>query len=104
MVNTAAPPNPIQLGLLMILLGLFASWAAGSDIAAHWPVLVFGAKLCDGLILASGVLLLAAGVWHLRMRGARRAPPALGAVAAGTFALTLFAGVLSGAIPCSGPG
>ena len=104
MPDTAAPSDRYQLGLLMTLLGLFAGWAGASDIAAHWPILVFGARLCDLMILTSGVLLLTAGVWHLLTRGHKLAPPAVGAVAAGTFALTLFAGVWLGAIPCSSPG
>ena len=99
MVKTAAPPNPIQLGFLMILLGLFAGWAGASDIAARWPILVWGARLYDLMIPASGVLLLTAGVWQLLARGRRPAPPALGAAAAGIFASTFFAGAGSGAIP-----
>ncbi len=87
----------------MIVLGLFAAWAGVSDILRNWTVLVSGARVCDTIILASGILLLAAGGWRLLARGMQRAAARLGAIAAGVFAVTLFVGVWSGAIPCSGP-
>ncbi len=67
-------------------------------------MLVFGARLCDVLILASGIILLAAGIWRLAVRGMRRASSALAAVGATGFSATLFLGLWTGAIPCSGLG
>jgi len=87
----------------MIVLGLFAGWAGGGDILRHWAHLVFGARVCDVLVLVSGVLLLIAGLWHGLTRGKQSAAAAVGSLAAGLFAVTLFTGVLTGAIPCSGP-
>ncbi len=87
----------------MIALGLFAAGSVTSEILRKWQVLVPGARMCDVVILISGVALLAAGILQLLTGGKRRFPAALGAIAAGLFAATLLVGVLSGAIPCSGP-
>jgi len=88
----------------MVALGLLAIWAGGSDIVSRWPALVFGARLCDVLILISGTVLLAAGIWHIAAREMRRPSLVLAAVGATGFSATLFIGLLTGAIPCSGAG
>jgi hypothetical protein len=88
----------------LVVTGVLAIWAGTSDILSRWRYLVFGARLCDVLILASGVLLLASGVWQIFFRTGRATAGWIAAGAATTFALTLFGGVWSGAIPCSGPG
>lgn len=101
-----AAPVQERFGLLsswMIALGLLAIYASSSNMSQRWPALVFGARVCDILILASGALLLASGVWRLLTQRRRRAATGLGALSAATFAATLFLGVWSGAIPCSGP-
>jgi len=85
-------------------LGLLAVWAGASDASRRWSMLFFGARVCDVLIVASGVVLIAAGVLQLVIRTMRRTSCAIAAAGAAGFAATLFAGVWSGAIPCSGPG
>ncbi len=86
----------------MIALGVLAIYAGGSDMMVRWPALVFGARLCDVLILASGIALLAAGLWQSASRRMFRPSSLLAAGAATGFSATLFFGVWSGAIPCSG--
>jgi len=88
----------------MIALGLFAMWAAASDILRRWSYLTSGARICDALILASGLLLFTAGAWLFLTREQQAWAAALGSLSAGLFAATMFVGVWSGAIPCSGPG
>ena len=96
--------KPYELIIWMLLLGLFAIWAGASDMGRRWPALVFGAKVCDVLIVASGVLLVASGMARLMIRGMQRPFAVTGTAGAGLFSLTLLIGVWSGAIPCSGPG
>ena len=98
-----APKKNLQLAFWMIALGLLATWIGASDMPKGLAYRTLEARLCDVLILLSGVLLLAAGVAYFVITGYRRAASTVGAVAAGVFAMTLFVGVLSGAIPCSGP-
>jgi hypothetical protein len=92
------------LAFWMIVLGMLATWAGASDIHKRWVALASGARVCDALILASGILLLTAGAWQALSRGRQRASAAIGAVASGAFTATLLLGVWTGAIPCSGPG
>jgi hypothetical protein len=92
-----------SLAIWMTVLGFFAIWVGASHILRRWSYLVLGARVCDVAIVTSGALLLCAGLWHGLTRGKQRAAAGLGSLAAGIFALTLFAGVLTGAIPCSGP-
>ncbi len=93
-----------SLSFWMFLLGAFAAWAGGAEILRQWNYLVPGARVCDALFLASGVGLLAAGGWRSFGRMNRRAADWLGAASAGVFTVTLFAGMLTGAVPCSGAG
>ena len=92
----------MSLVFWMIALGVLAIWAGGSDMMARWPALVFGARLCDVLILTSGIALLVAGLWQSAARSMFRPSSFLAAGAATGFSATLFLGVWSGAIPCSG--
>ncbi len=91
-----------NLTFWMVALGPLAIWAGASDIAARWPALVLGARVCDVLILASGILLLVAGVWRLITRRFIRLAAGLACTGACLFAATLLIGVWTGAIPCSG--
>jgi hypothetical protein len=86
----------------LIALGSLAIWAGASDIHLRWSALVPGARICDLLIVTSGVLLCAAAVWILLMRRMLKPAALLGSAGAGLFAVTLLVGVWSGAIPCSG--
>lgn len=86
-----------------MVLGLLAVWAGGSDLARLWSVLASGARICDVLILASGALLLASGVVQFAIRTMRRVGCVMTVAGAMGFSATLFGGVWSGAIPCSGP-
>jgi hypothetical protein len=92
----------ITLPLWMIALGFLALYAGSSDVQRTWAYKILAAKLCDVAILASGVLLLAAGVACIVSSGYRRAAFIVGAISAAMFAVTLFVGVLTGVIPCSG--
>jgi hypothetical protein len=104
-METPAPRRKFnELVLWMLLLGLFAIWAGASDIGRHWPTLVFGAKLCDVLIVVAGARRVVAGAARLLIRRMNPVVAALGAAGAGLFSVTLLIGVWSGAIPCSGPG
>jgi uncharacterized membrane protein HdeD (DUF308 family) len=87
----------------MIVLGLFAIWAAASDMFRKWVRLASGSRTCDVPILASGVLLSVAGAWLLLTRDNRPQAAGLGSLAAAMFAGTLAVGLWSGVIPCSGP-
>ncbi len=100
-----APSNSKNFSFVfwMIALGLLASWAGGTDLVTRWHALVFGARLCDILILASGAVLLAAGIWRIWRRAGRRTSSLAAAAGAAVFSATLLIGVWSGAIPCSGP-
>jgi hypothetical protein len=93
-----------NLTFWMILLGALAAWISVADIQRNWRYLVTGARTCDGLFLACGILLLISGGWRGLSRAAPRVASWLAAASAAAFALTLLAGVLSGAIPCSGVG
>ena len=93
-----------NLTFWMILLGVLAASMSVADILQRWRYLVTGARLGDALILASGVLLLASGAWRGLSRTAPRAVSWLGAASAAIFTVTMVAGVLSGAIPCSSVG
>jgi len=103
METASQRPRYDSLVFWFIVLGSLATWAGASDIHRRWPILVSGARVCDLLILASGVLLFAAGGLSLMVRRMRKPAAALGSAGAGLFAVTLLVGVWSGAIPCSGP-
>ena len=84
--------------------GLLATVVAVSEMQKQqWAYLIFEAKLCVILILLSGVLLLAASTTCFWIVKYRPAAYVAGAAGGGLFALTIFVGMLSGAIPCSGP-
>jgi len=87
----------------MIAGGSVATWIAASAMQNKWAYRLPETKICDLSILLSGVVLLAAGASWLLFNGYRRAACAFGAVAASVFAMTLFLGLISGAMPCSGP-
>ncbi len=87
-----------------ILLGVLAVWMSSADILQRWRYLVTGAQIGDALILTSGALLLVSGAWRSLSRTAPRAASWLAAAAAAIFSVTMVAGVLSGAIPCSAVG
>jgi hypothetical protein len=93
-----------NLTFWMILLGALAASMSVADILQRWSCLVMGARVGDALILASGVLLLASGAWRGLSRTAPRTASWLGAASAAIFSVTMVAGVLSGAIPCSAVG
>ncbi len=93
-----------NLTFWMILLGALAGLMSAADILQRWSYLVAGARLGDVLILASGILLLGSGAWRGLSRTAPRAASWLGAAAAAMFVAAMFAGVVSGAIPCSAVG
>jgi len=99
----ATPKKHLALPLWIIAFGLTATYAGASDMQKLWIYRTLEAKICDLAILASGILLLAAGTAYILGTGFRRAALMVGAVAAAGFAMTLFIGVLTGAIPCSGP-
>jgi hypothetical protein len=84
--------------------GALALWAGITDMLQRWRYELFEARLCDVLIVASGVLLLGAGLWRALSKAGSSAAVWTGAVGAAAFALTLFGGMWSGAIPCSGAG
>jgi hypothetical protein len=88
----------------MIALGLLAVYAGGVNVVYHWSVLVFGARLCYVLIAVSGVALLAAGIGRMTSQAVRRASCAVAAAGSIGFSATLFIGIWTGAIPCSGFG
>jgi hypothetical protein len=102
MGTTSSKVRQFNLTFWMIALGLLAVYAGGMDIVHRWSALVFGARLCDMLIAASGVTLLVAGAWRIATRAMRRASYSIAAAGAGGFSATLFLGVWLGAIPCSG--
>jgi hypothetical protein len=93
-----------NLTFWMILLGILAASMSVADILQRWSYLVTGARIGDGLILASGILLLASGAWIGLSRTAPRAAAWLGAASAAMFVVTMITVVLSGAIPCSAVG
>lgn len=93
-----------NLTLWMILLGALAALMSVADILQRWRYLAAGARAGDALILASGVLLIASGAWRGLSRSASRAATWLGAGSAAIFTVTMIAGILSGAIPCSAVG
>ncbi len=93
-----------NLDFWILLLGGVAIFISAADIVQHWAYLFAGARICDVLFLASGLALLAAWVWRRMSRPHSNRALCLAATSAGVFALTLGAGVLIGAIPCSGAG
>ncbi len=93
-----------NLTFWMLLLGAIAVLMSAADILQRWSYLVTGARIGDALILASGILLLASGAWCGLSRTASRAATWLGAASAALFAVTMFAGVASGVMPCSSVG
>jgi hypothetical protein len=93
-----------KLTFWMVLLGVIAASMSVVDILQRWSYLVTGARVGDALILVSGVLLLASAAWRGLSRTAPRAASWLGAAGAAIFTVTMVAGVLSGAIPCSAVG
>jgi hypothetical protein len=88
----------------LIVMGLFAMWASATSGIRRWPILTFGLKICDAIFLTAGLTLLAAGAWLLLTGTKHRVAAAVGAAAAGIFAVTLVAGIWSGLIPCDSPG
>ncbi len=96
-------PKSLVPAFLMIAGGSLATTMAASAMQRFWAYRTLEAKLCYVLILLSGVALLAGGAICLLFAGYRRAASGVGAVAGSVFAMTLFIGVLSRAIPCSGP-
>ncbi len=97
------------IAVWMIAMGVIATWAVSSDMRQGWSYRTLEAKSCDVLMLLSGVFLLAAGlVYFVLARYCKKITAVgavtVGAVAAGVIAVTLIAGVLTGVIPCSGPG
>lgn len=93
-----------NLTFWMILLGALAVLMSAADILRRWSYLVTGARLGDVLILTSGILLLGSGAWRGLSRTAPRAATWLAAASAATFTVTMIAGVVTGAIPCSSVG
>ena len=84
--------------------GLLATVIAVSEMQKRqWAYLVFEAKLCVILILLSGALLLTASTTCFLTVKYRPAAYIAGAAAGSLFAVTIFVGMLSGVIPCSGP-
>jgi hypothetical protein len=92
------------LAFWLIVAGLLGIWASATSGIRHWSILTFGLRVCDALFAASGLTLLAAGAWLLLVGTKQRVAAVMGAAAAAVFALTLAAGVWTGAIPCSSPG
>ena len=93
-----------NLTFWMLLLGAIAAAMSAADMWQRWDYLVSGARIADALILASGVLLLAAGAWRSLRRPAPRTASWLAAASSALFSVTMLAGVLLGTIPCSGVG
>ncbi len=93
-----------SLTFWMVALGAVAALMSAADIWQRWTYLVTGARTADALVLASGVLLLASGAWRGSSRSRPRAVSWLAAAAAALFSVTMAAGLLSGAVPCSGIG
>jgi hypothetical protein len=103
-MNSPTPTKNRSIAFCMIAGGLLATSNAASAMQKQWVYRTIEAKLCDVSILSAGVVLLAAGAAGLLVTGYSRAAYGAGAVAASVFAMTLFVGIASGVIPCSGPG
>jgi hypothetical protein len=103
-MNSPIPTRNRSLAFWMIAGGLLATSNGASAMQKQWAYRTFEAKLCDLSILLAGIVLLAAGAAGLLVTGYSRAAYGAGALAAGVFAMTLFVGIATGVIPCSGPG